>query len=131
MTRANKISHICKHILYIHAFLRSDTISRLFGIGKGSILKKFKTNTVFKQSAAVFDSPSFTKEKIAAAGERTFVALFGGKKEESLNSLRLHKYHDKVATSLTQVKPQNLPPTCGAAKYHSERVFLQICQWKD
>ena len=59
------------------------------------------------------------------------MALYGGTKEESLNTLWLHKYHDKVATSLTQVQPQNLPPTCGAAKYHSERVFLQICQWKD
>ena len=71
-------SFICKHILYIHAFVGSDTTSRPFSIGKGAIVKKFKTNTVLKQSAAVFDSLSSTKEEIAAAGGRTFVALYGG-----------------------------------------------------
>ena len=76
--KASLGSFICKHILYIHAFVGSDTTSRPFSIGKGAIVKKFKTNTVLKQSAAVFDSLSSTKEEIAAAGGRTFVALYGG-----------------------------------------------------
>ena len=33
---------LCKNILFSHALLGCDTTSRLFGIGKGSILKKFK-----------------------------------------------------------------------------------------
>ena len=31
----------CKHILFLHALLGCDTTSRLFGIGKGAVLKKF------------------------------------------------------------------------------------------
>ena len=30
----------------------------------------------------------------------------------------------------SHVKPQTLPPTSGAAKYHSLRVYLQIQEWK-
>ena len=45
--------------------------------------------------------------------------------------LRYKKYTEKVAKSLTQVDPKNLPPTSAAAKYHSYRVFLQVTEWKD
>ena len=38
-------SFICKHILFAHAISGSDTTSRLFGLGKGTILKKLKENT--------------------------------------------------------------------------------------
>eukprot|EP00794_Sanderia_malayensis_P017154 gene17154-18876_t len=36
----------------------------------------------------------------------------------------------KVCTRGRQVEPQNLPPTSGAAKYHSMRVFMQVKQWQ-
>ena len=46
---------VCKHIPFLHAFLGCDTTSRLFGIEKGSILKKFKENKSLQQAATVFD----------------------------------------------------------------------------
>ena len=46
---------VCKHIPFLHAFLGCDTTSRLFGIEKGSILKKFKENKSPQQAATVFD----------------------------------------------------------------------------
>ena len=120
----------CKHILFQHAILGSDTTSRLFGIGKGAIVKKFKTNAALQQAADVFNLVSFTPNDIESAGEKALVAIYNGKKEETLNTLRLTRYCEKVTKSLTQVEPRSLPPTSSAAKYHSHRVFLQICQWK-
>ena len=35
----------CKHILFLHALLGCDITSRLFGVGKGTVLKKFKVNS--------------------------------------------------------------------------------------
>ena len=121
----------CKHILFQHAFLGCNTTSRLFGIGKGSILKKFKANSALQQAAAVFDSTSSTLGEIESAGEKAMVAIYNGKKDDTLNGLRLTRYCKKVAKSFNKVEPRSLPPTSSAAKYHSYRVFLQICQWKD
>ena len=52
----------------MHAVLGCDTTSRLFGIGKGAILKKIRVNAALKQAADVFDKISAT----------TNVASFGG-----------------------------------------------------
>ena len=106
------------------------TTSRL-GIGKGSILKKFKDHKSPQQAATVFDNSNATQVQIDKAGKVAFVVMYNGKKSDSLDGLRYKKYCDKVATSLTQVDPKLLPPTSAAAKFHSRRVFLQVNQWKD
>ena len=38
---------ICTHMLFLHAILGCDTTSHLYGIGKGTSLKKFKSSTHF------------------------------------------------------------------------------------
>ena len=124
-------SFVCKHILFLHAMLGCDTTSRLFGIGKGTILKKFKANVELQKAAEVFDSTLSTSSQIESAGERVLVVMYGGKNNESLNSLRHRKYCEKLASSLASVDPKGLPPTSAAGKYHSYRVFFQICQWKN
>ena len=107
------------------------TTSRLLGIGKGSILKKFKDNKSLQQAATVFDNSNATQAQIDKAGKAAFVVMSNGKKSDTLDSLQYKKYCDKVATSLTQVDPKSLPPTSAAAKFPSWRVFLQVNQWKD
>ena len=77
----------CKHILFLHALLSCNTTSRLFGIGKGDVLKKFKVNTRLQQSANVFDSVASTPSEVESAGEKALVAMYNGKKNESLNEL--------------------------------------------
>ena len=94
-------------------------------------MKKFKTNTVLQQSAKVFDDESAAPEEIAVAGEKALVEMYNEKKNESLNALRKRKYCEKVAKSLHRVEGKSLPPTTAASKFHSYRVYLQICQWKN
>ena len=118
----------CKHTLFQHAFLGCGITSRLFGIGKGAILKKFKANSALQQAADVFDSTSSTLGEIESAGEKAMVAIYNGKKDDTLNGLRLTRYCEKVAKSFNKVEPRSLPPTSLAAKYYSYQVFLQICQ---
>ena len=122
---------LCKNILFSHALLGCDTTSRLFGIGKGSILKKIKQSSVLQNAAKVFENPHSTHAEVENAGEKALVMMYNGKSSDTLYGLRFKKYCDKVATSLTQVDPRMLPPTSAAAKNHSKRVFLQINQWKD
>ena len=120
-------SFICKHILFIHARLGCDSTSRVFGLGKGALLKKIRSNAHLQQYANVFSSRQSTNEDVQKAGEQTMVILYGGKRDYDLYFLRHRKFCEKVAS----FEPQTLPPTSAAMKYHSYRVYYQICLWKE
>ena len=121
---------ICTHMLFLHVILGCDTTSHLYGIGKGTSLKKFKSSTHFREQAKVFDAQSAFPEDIVVAGEQALVCLYNGKPAERLDSLRYTHFCAKVATKTSHIQPQTLPPTSAAAKYHSLRVYFQIQQWK-
>ena len=71
-------SFTCKHLLFLHAFLGCDTTSRIYGIGKGSILKKFKDSVCLQQAAIIFNDPNSTHSQVQDAGEKALVAIYGG-----------------------------------------------------
>ena len=85
-------TYMCKHILFLHAFLESDTTSCIYGSGKAAL----KT---LKQSAMVFDTVESSAVDIATAGEKVMCVLYNGSSEESLNTLRYKRFCEKVATS--------------------------------
>ena len=60
----------CKHMLFLHAILGCDTTSCLYGIGKGTILKKFKEKVTLQQAAIMFDNPHSTPAQIDQVGNR-------------------------------------------------------------
>ncbi|KAK7108065.1 hypothetical protein V1264_015867 [Littorina saxatilis] len=66
---------------------------------------------------------------IAETGEKLLVDIYKGNDGDTLDKLRLVKYHEKVFTGSKQVQPKVLPPTSAAAKYHSYRVFYQVQEW--
>lgn len=69
-------------------------------------MKKLKENAQLQQAALVFDNPNSNHDQVREAGEKALVAIYGGKKSDSLNQLRFKKYTEKVAKSLTQVDPK-------------------------
>ncbi len=122
--------YVCDHILFIHAILCCDTVSRVHGLGQGVALKRMK-NAIFHQQAQVFNTsrPSI-KEGLIIAGDKALVCLHNSDSSDSLDTLRYKRFCDKVATNTSFVEPQTLPPTSSAGKYHSLRVFYQIQEWK-
>ena len=121
---------ICNNILFIHAILGCDTTSRLYGIGKGTSLSKFKASGIFREQAKVFCSDSAPTHDVIDAGEKALVLLYNGMLTDTLDSLRHKRFCEKVASKTTHIKPQSLPPTSAAAKYHSLRVYLQVQEWR-
>ena len=100
---------LCKNILFLHAVLGCDTTSQLYGIGKGTSLKKFKTSQHFQEQATVFDTESAASKESFAVGEQALVALYNGKPGEKLDLLRYKRFFEKVPTSTSFVSPQALP----------------------
>ena len=115
---------------HLHAVLGCDTTSHLYGIGKGTSLKKFKSSQHFREQAKVFATESATSKEISTAGEQALVILYNGTPGESLDSLRYKCFYEKVSMNTSCIHPQTLPPTSAAAKYHSLRVYFQILEWK-
>ena len=121
---------LCNHILFIHALLGCDTTSCLYGIGKGISLRKFKASSTFREQAKVFDTNSASMHDVVDAGEKALIIVYNGKLADTLDSLQHQRFCEKVASKRSHVKPQALPPTSAAAKYHSLRVYLQVQEWK-
>ncbi|KAK6171638.1 hypothetical protein SNE40_018084 [Patella caerulea] len=130
--RGKLTTDICKILPVIHAIGGCDTTSRVFGLGKGAILRKAMTSKQFREFASVFTSPTANKKEIEKAGENALIIMYGGNcnhSNQTLDYLRCVKWSQKVSTSTTQVGVQSLPPTSDGARYHSFRVYLQVQTW--
>ena len=122
---------VCNTMLFAHAILGCDTTSRVFGMGKGLALKHIRSDKHFITQAEVFLQENAKLADISGAGEAALVCLYTGAVGDTLYTLRLLRFHQKVATSTCVVQPENLPPTSSAAKYHSFRVYIQVQIWKE
>ena len=120
---------LCRSLLFLHAITGCDTTSRLYGVGKATVLKKFENALQFKEQANVFSCHSAVSD-VVTAGEKALVSLFGGKPGLGLNALRYQRYFEKLASKTSHIEPQNLPPTAAAARFHSLRVYLQVKHWQ-
>ena len=59
----------------IYYFCMHFLASWIYGIGKGSILKKFMDNVSLQQAAIIFNDPNSTHSQVQDAGEKAFVAI--------------------------------------------------------
>lgn len=123
-------SDVCSLILFIHAVLGCDTTSRVHGLGKGIPLKKAKSSAKFRELAGVFNRPDVCKEEIVVAGEKALLELYNAGSYSSLDALRYSMFCQKVATGKASLQPESLPPTSSAASFHSQRVYLQVQEWR-
>ncbi|KAK6194387.1 hypothetical protein SNE40_000028 [Patella caerulea] len=101
----------------------------MFGIEKGSPVKKMD-NAMFREQASVFCVETCSSQsQIIEAGKKALVCLYGSKPNESLDTLRLRKFKEKAVTETSVIEMRALPPTSDFVKYHSLRVFLQVRCW--
>jgi len=64
------------------------------------------------------------------AGCSLLAVIYGRNVKDSLNHLRYASYMHVSATSSKLVRPEQLPPTENAAKFHVYRTHLQVLHWK-
>ena len=126
--KRNLGENICKLLPVIHAFSGCDTTSRIFGIGKGTILKKLRSSIEFQEMAAKFIE-NCDQDTITKAGEEMMLSLYGGIQYEGLDLLRYRKFTSKVIVGNIYVQVNSLPPTSDSAKFHSLRSYLQCQIW--
>lgn len=117
---------IAKTILLLHSFSGCDTTSAIHGKSKVGIAKLFTVNPGLTQDiSAIFKDPSASPDDIEQAGEKLFLAIY--KAPAHQDNLNEHRYSAFLKAS---TKPKSdmatLPPTRGASKQHSLRVYHQV-----
>ena len=119
-----------RKIIVTHALGGCDTTSSIYGLGKGSLLKKImKCESVTSAIDTVQDTNA-TQIEVAEAGMQLMVMMYGGKQSDKLNEMRYTTYCHLAATSTSSPKPEKLPPTERAAFFHILRVHIQAVRWK-
>lgn len=113
-------------LLFIHGLTGCDTTSRPYGIGKVSAMANYGD---LKDAAKQFMMPDRNQDDIQHAGCEAIGVLYGSKHGSDLNAERASKFSEKVASSSSYLPPERLPPTTDAAKFHSQRVYLQVQTW--
>ena len=104
------MEELFKYLLFAHAILGCDTVSRVFGLGKGQALKKLKEEPILQEAVETFSNPHASHKDVDIAGERALLVLYSMKTVQSLDGSRALKFKGKT-------------------KFHSHRVYLQIQQW--
>lgn len=119
-----------KILLFVHAFTGCDTTSRIFSIGKQKALTTINKTEELKEKALLFCTSGLSQIEVEQIGCSVMAYLFGGSSSESLIDCRCRLFLEKVTVSKNFVKPERLPPTQSAAKYHCLRVYYQMCVWR-
>jgi len=121
----------CRQILFVHALGDCDTTSAIFSIGKGTVFKRLTTGTQLVDLTDIIHSRTAAVHDVVRQSFNCFlfVAIYGGKPGNSLNTLCCAMYYKMVTVSLLRPKPQKLPPTKNAAKFHIMRAHLQGVHW--
>lgn len=123
-------SNICSQLIFIHAITGCDTTSRIFGVGKRTAVQKLlKGEPVLRSCANAFTVPNKTTEAIDDLGCQVMAILFGGKRTDTLATMRYNTFSKKVASASSFVTPERLPPTESATKLHCRRAYYQIMVW--
>jgi len=120
----------CRQLLTAHAVGGCDTVSAIFGHGKGSILKQITSCQDSLDCTEVMQDKEASVSAVVKAGNSLLSLIYGGKLYDSLNKMRYDGYCHLAAVSLHRPQPEKLPPTERAAYYHSLRAHYQAVVWK-
>jgi len=121
---------LCSQLLFVHAYTGCDTTSRIFGVGKKTVLQKLvKGESTIQTSANGFLLPKQANTAIEDLGRKAMSVMFGGKNTDSLASLRYKILNKKIVSAKSFVNPEHLPPTESSTKYHCQRVYYQMMVW--
>ena len=88
---------ICESILFLHAFSGCDITSRIYGVSKSAVLSMFVKNESFSLCSRVFYDSNASRDNIIQADEQCALLVYKDRHHESLASVRLSIFNQKVA----------------------------------
>ena len=86
-------------------------------------------NSTFNDIAKVFKTTGSSYREIEDAGEKAALIIYKSS-NKTIDVPRQKLLSQKVLKANSFVKPEMLPPTRSAFKYHSFRCYYQIMRWR-
>ena len=124
---AQKCADFVSEILAAHVVSGCDTVSYLWGIGKGTVVKCLMGGYQLKNLGHL----SYFSDVISEATS-FLAACYGSKERDNMTAVRFdiwsQKMGDKKLTAAPQLK--SLPPTTAAFTEHVHRAHLQAAVWR-
>ena len=94
----------------------------MHSVGSRTALQNLFKNQEFRNVFRIF-SLAPDRKNILQAGENILLLLLVGKREKTLNELRVHKYHEKMSGQTQHsMNVAARGPTSDAAQYHVLRI---------
>ena len=84
----NAIAMVKEHLLFVHAWSGCDTTSSTFGKRKRTFSNMLNKSEELKLESQILSNPLSTQEEVGNAAINTFIVVYGGKKEDSLNAMQ-------------------------------------------
>jgi hypothetical protein len=119
-----------QQLLVIHAIGGCDTTSAIYGHSKVTIYKKLTKSKAAVSLCSIIGGSNVSHCEVDAAGAELLNIIYGLKSNDKLNHYRYSSCLNLLSTCTSQPRPERLPPTENAAKYHLYRVHLQVAQWR-
>ncbi|MES9884040.1 MAG: hypothetical protein ABW185_24600 [Sedimenticola sp.] len=115
---------IIPSLISAHALSGCDTVAYLYGIGKGTVLKKLKSHTLNKVGRLDADMTDILQEAT------TFISACYGQQSEDMSDARARSWAAKTAQSRSKTpKLCSFPPTTESFHEHVKRAHLQAIYW--
>ena len=124
-TTVDKLGDKCDQLSGMHALLGCDTVSYPCGKDKKSALKILMNNGI-DGLQDILGEPDISQGQLKATAGAFFLALYGQKKTNSLNTTRYKMYMSR--NKLPPLK--KMPPTDSNLQLHVFRAHLQMILWK-
>ncbi|ELT93782.1 hypothetical protein CAPTEDRAFT_190961 [Capitella teleta] len=110
--------------------IQSEVMFQRYMLGAQSMESPAEAFKRLFKEADIFLDPTANINDVRQAGESAMAIVFGAKSRTSSNDLRYQLLCKKIARKNKYVQPCTLPPTSAASKFHSDRVYLQVQQWR-
>ena len=125
---AQKCAHFVSEILAAHVISGCDTVSYLWGIGKGTVVKYLMEGYQLKNLGHLDADLS----NVISEATSFLAACYGSKERASMTAVRFDVWSQKIANKKLTAAPQlkALPPTTEAFTEHVHRAHVQAAIWR-
>lgn len=123
-----KNEDLVPHLLAAHGLTGCDTVAKLHGIGKGTVINKLKLGHTFQHLGDLHSSLS----DVMVEATKFIGACYGSKESDDLSQIRVDLWSKKMGKkNITAAPPlKSIPPTREAFRENVLRAHLQIAIWK-
>ena len=124
----NKSKDIVPHLLAAHGLTGCDTVAKLHGIGKGTVINKLKQGHTFQYLGDL--NSSFDDVMVEAV--KFISACYGSKERDDMSQIRVDLWSKRMGKkNITAAPPlKSIPPTMEAFKENVLRAHVQVAVWK-